>query len=298
MSEKWLKHQERGTPVGYRFMMWVAMRLGRRVARVMLYPICGYFVVCSKGASKFLNRYLERVHNRASSFGDRFRLYHCFASTLLDRVYFLTQQGPRFDIAINGVEPILHRVDSKVGCLLIGSHLGSFEVVRASTANYQGVDFKFVMHEDNAAMINSVVYQMAPSLSQSIINIGRPDSMLRVKECVDQGGVVGILGDRVITSEKTVTCQFLGKPAPFPIGPMLLASVLRVPVFLFFGLYRGGNRYEVHFELFAEQVKIEKPRKEREVQEWIQRYVDRLEHYCRLAPDNWFNFYDYWNEIH
>ena len=27
-----------------------------------------------------------------------------------------------------------------------------------------------------------------------------------------------------------------------------------------------------------------------------QRYADRLEHYTRLAPDNWFNFYDFWGE--
>ena len=86
--------------------------------------------------------------------------------------------------------------------MLLGSHLGSFEVVRAGAVACRGVDVKFVMHEDNAALINSVFYQMAPSLSKFIINVGRPDSMLRVKECVDQGGVVGILGDRVMKSEK------------------------------------------------------------------------------------------------
>jgi predicted LPLAT superfamily acyltransferase len=56
-----------------------------------------------------------------------------------------------------------------------------------------------------------------------------------------------------------------------------LASVLKTPVILFFGLCRGGVRYEVHFELFAEE-------------------VHRLEHYCRLAADNWFNFYDFLEE--
>ena len=26
----------------------------------------------------------------------------------------------------------------------------------------------------------------------------------------------------------------------------------------------------------------------------MRRYVARLEHYCREAPFNWFNFYDFW----
>jgi len=69
-----------------------------------------------------------------------------------------------------------------------------------------------------------------------------------------------------------------------------------VPVILFFGLYRGGNRYEVHFELFAEEVMIDRGHRDQQVQQWTQRYASRLEHYSRLAADNWFNFYDFWGE--
>ena len=31
------------------------------------------------------------------------------------------------------------------------------------------------------------------------------------------------------------------------------------------------------------------------VEDAMRRYVERLEHYCRGAPFNWFNFYDYWS---
>jgi predicted LPLAT superfamily acyltransferase len=296
MSRGWLDQQERGSLLAYRVMVWVAFRLGRRVGRALLYPICAYFVVRSQETSRSIQIFLDRALNRRASFQDRFRHYHCFASTLLDRAYLLTQQYHRFTFDIHGAEALLRCLERKQGCILLGSHLGSFEAVRAGALSYREVDLKLLMHADNAAMFNAVVHQLAPSLSQSIITIGSPDSMLRVKECVDQGGVVGILGDRFMKSEKTVTCQFLGKPALFPAGPMLLLSVLKVPVFLFFGLYRGGNRYEVHFELFAEQIEIERQSRERGIQQWTQYYVTRLEYYCRLAPYNWFNFYNYWDE--
>lgn len=298
MSRTWLQQQERGTPFAYQFMLWVARYLGRRCGRMLLPPICAYFMVCSAGVPRSLDRYLRRILARQSTLRDRYHHYHCFASTLLDRVYFLTQQQQRFQITIRGAEPLLCRVDHKEGCLLLGSHLGSFEVVRAVAQSSRDVDIKLVMHEQHAAMLHSVLQQIAPSLFQCIIPIGRPDSMLRVKECLDQGGLVGILGDRVISHERTVSCKFLGSLAQFPIGPLLMASVVQAPVFLFFGLYRGGNRYDVHFELFADRIELDRDNREQGIQDWTQRYVDRLEHYCRMAPHNWFNFYDYWNELH
>jgi predicted LPLAT superfamily acyltransferase len=129
-----------------------------------------------------------------------------------------------------------------------------------------------------------------------VIQTGSPNTMLRVKECLDRGGVVGILADRLLKQDQATPCKFFGKLAEFPAGTMWLASILKVPVILFFGLYRGGNCYEVHFELFAEEVTIDRRHRDQEIQQWTQRYADRLEHYCRLAADNWFNFYDFWGE--
>jgi predicted LPLAT superfamily acyltransferase len=69
---------------------------------------------------------------------------------------------------------------------------------------------------------------------------------------------------------------------------------MKVPVVLCFGLYRGGNRYDLHFELFAHSLEIERRQREASLRDVIQRYADRLAHYARTAPYNWFNFYDFW----
>jgi predicted LPLAT superfamily acyltransferase len=119
--------------------------------------------------------------------------------------------------------------------------------------------------------------------------------LIRVKESLDSGYFVGMLGDRVFGGDKTTQCQFLGAPATFPAGPILLAAMMRCPVILFFGLYRGGNRYEIYFEHFADVIVLERDRRAEETQLWMQRYADRLEHYARLAPYNWFNFYPFWD---
>jgi predicted LPLAT superfamily acyltransferase len=60
------------------------------------------------------------------------------------------------------------------------------------------------------------------------------------------------------------------------------------------GIYRGGHRYEVHFETLAEAQATRPPDCAAWLDTVMRRYVSRIEHYCREAPFNWFNFYDFW----
>jgi predicted LPLAT superfamily acyltransferase len=105
-----------------------------------------------------------------------------------------------------------------------------------------------------------------------------------------------MLGDRVLSGDKTTQCQFLGAPATFPAGPILLAAIMHCPVILFFALYRGGKRYEIYFEHFTEEITLHRDRRTEDVQHWMQRYAERLAYYARLAPYNWFNFYSLWDQ--
>jgi predicted LPLAT superfamily acyltransferase len=116
-----------------------------------------------------------------------------------------------------------------------------------------------------------------------------------VHECLERGEIVGMLGDRAWRNERTCACDFLGAPAKFPLGPMLIAGLVQAPVVLFFGLYRGARRYEIRLEPFADAIALERRDREGSARPWVERYARRLEHHCRAAPYNWFNFYDFWN---
>jgi predicted LPLAT superfamily acyltransferase len=279
-----------------RFMMWMALSVGRPAARALLYPICVYYLVFSRQARRAIRPFLTRAVGRPIGWRDLYRQYHCFASTILDRVYLLAGQYSRFDIDIRGVEVLKERLARGQGCILLGSHLGSFEIVRAIGLTQGDLEIKVLMYEQNAPMIHDIFRDLNLPVADAVIQTGSPDTMLRVKECLDRGGIAGILGDRFLKQDHTTPCKFFGKLAEFPVGTMRLMSIVKSPVMLFFGLYRGGNRYEVHFELFAEEVTIDRRHRDQEIQQWTQRYADRLEQYCRLAADNWFNFYDFWGE--
>jgi predicted LPLAT superfamily acyltransferase len=145
-------------------------------------------------------------------------------------------------------------------------------------------------------MLVQMLERINPDFALQIIDASQrgPELMLQLKDALLAGRMVCIMADRARADERAVSVDFCGSPARFPVGPWALASALRVPVILGFGLYRGGHRYTGHFELFSEQLNISREQRAAELQACAQRYAHRLEHYARLAPYNWFNFYDYW----
>ena len=177
----------------------------------------------------------------------------------------------------------------------MGSHLGSFEVLRALGVAQQSLPLKVLMDVAHNENITRFLDALNQEIASTVIVPDRPDTLLRVKESLDAGFLIGILGDRALNGGKTTRCQFLGAPATFPAGPILLASMMHCPVVLFFGLYRDRRRYEIYFEDFAQEIILNRDRRAQDAQHWTQRYAERLEHYARLAPYNWFNFYPFWD---
>jgi predicted LPLAT superfamily acyltransferase len=291
---RWIAQPERGQTLPIRVIAWIALRLGRRTARVLLYPICLYFILFSVRARAASRQYLHEVLGGKPRLQHVFRHYHTFASTILDRVFFLNGEYHRFDIHVHGEDVIRNARAGGSGCLLIGAHLGSFEVIRALGRQAGGAPVSMVMYEENARKINSVLQAINPDAVLDVIALGKVDSMLKVQNALSKGELVGMLADRTIAGEGTMPCTFLGKPARIPLGPFRIAAMLKRPVVLMFGLYSGAGRYDIYFEPLVDMQHVERTQRNAVLNGAIKAYVQRLEHYCRLAPYNWFNFYDYW----
>lgn len=295
MSLAWQQQQERGSRISMRLMAWGSHVLGRSVARVFLSPICLYFFLSSGTARRAIGRFRERALGRPTGWYELFHHFHTFASTILDRVYFLAARVDLFEIEVHGLEVLDRELAKGRGCILLGAHLGSFEVVRALGLSRRELEIRVVMDEENAPLVREMIRELNPAVAQTVIQVGGVETMLQVKECLDKGGMVGIMGDRIMPNDHAVGCTFLGSEARFPTGAIRLARVVRAPVILFFGLYCGGNRYEVHLESFSDEVRLSSAQPT-ELKMWVQRYADRLETFCRRAPDNWFNFYEFWDD--
>ncbi len=292
----WRAAPERGSPLLLRLMIGVARRLGRGATRALLPPIVLYFLACSRRARAASRAWLTRALGRPATLVDLYRHFDTFAVTLLDRVYFLAGRWDCFDVRLHGDGPLRAIVARGAGCVLLGSHLGSFEALRAAAVFSAHWPLAMLMDNANAQKAARAFAAVNPALAGMIIEAGAPDSLIRAKARLDAGALLGILGDRARPGDRTVPCPFLGATMPFPEAPYVIAGVLGAPVVLCCALYRGGRRYDLHFEVFRDPLVLPRGERATMLPALAREYAARLEHYARSAPYNWFNFYDVWSD--
>ena len=292
----WAFQSERGSMFLLRLMTWISLRLGRRISRVVLYFIAAYFTLFSPRATTASRNYLHRILNRIPRRREVFHHILTFSSTIHDRLYLINDQFQIFDIRICG-EAIIRSFEKQGrGCIVMGAHLGSFEVIRAVGEQRQALEITILMYEDNARKINSMLAAINPDKQHDVISVGRIDSMLQVRDRLEQGGLVGVLADRSLGDNETISITFLGEMAAFPVGPFRMAALLCRPVVFSAGIYLGGNRYELHFETVADFSRTTPAERDAAIHAAMIRYVAMLERHCRAHPYNWFNFFDFWRQ--
>lgn len=277
-----------------RVMTWISLRLGRHAARGVVHLIAAYFLLFAPASRRASNSYLRRALGRRVRWRDLYRHFFTFAATIHDRVYLVNRRFDMFDFEVHGEDKLRRLLADGQGVFLLGAHLGSFEVIRAIGRKDTDVHVAMLMHQDNAQKINAMLAAINPEAMQDIIGLGHIDSMLQVRERLDAGNIVGMLADRTLGNDTLYPVQILDAQANLPGGPFRMAALLRRPVIFMTGLYLGGNRYAIHFDMLADFSSIERGQRDFAVQAAITRYGSLLDQYCREAPYNWFNFFDFW----
>jgi predicted LPLAT superfamily acyltransferase len=295
-SPGWLGQRERGAVWAIRLGTFWATFFGRRPTRLIVYAIAAYYTLFDRTARQASRTWFERIDGEWPSLARVYRHILCFAHVTLDRLFFARGLIEDLDIHRHGKEYLDALARSGTGAILLGAHLGSFDAMHAA-----GKDEHFPVtilgHFENAAMINTVLEQLDPDRSSRVLHIGRDPVQLALalRDRVADGDFIAVMADRVGLNDKSLEVEFFGTPARFSTGPFLLAAILKCPIYLVFGLYRAPNRYDLHCEPFAERVTLPRRNRQEALEAIVTRYAERLEYYCRLAPDNWFNFYDFWS---
>lgn len=300
MSVQWKDRPEGGGKFALRLIRGISRHGGRGVGRLLLYPITLYFLLRRAPERCASRRWLDAALGRPATLRDVARHIHTFAATILDRVFLLGERMRRFDVQVRGLEHLHARLDTGRGLLLFGSHLGSFEVLRVLARERPDYTLRVVLDKAHNPALTELLDALNPDVAATVIDAGQPGPtlMLAIQQAIDAGALVALLVDRAQPGAPTQAVPFFGREAHFPIAPWLIAAALRAPVALGFGLYRGGNRYELVFEDFCDPLDIPRAQRATAIPALVHRYAQRLEAMARSAPYNWFNFYDFWSRSH
>ena len=291
---QWQAHDERGSTLALRALRFAALRLGRRVIRPVLYPIALYFALTSGATRRVSREYLARVLPHPPRFRDVLRHIFSFASISLDRVFLLAGAYP-FKVEDHYGAGCMEIARQRGGLLFL-AHFGSFEVMRIGAIKRHELPLRILLDVNIGRRFMAAMAELNPQVAASIIDSSNRgvDLVLKVREVLDAGSLVGLMADRAREGDRTVPVNFLGGTAHFPTGPWLLAAALKVPVMLVFGIWRGGDRYEAHVQMLSEKIELPRAARDAELARLVQDYADRLAVAVRGAPYNWVNFFDFW----
>jgi predicted LPLAT superfamily acyltransferase len=302
-SRHWAQINEVSFVAGMRLLFGVYRLLGRLPFRLMLYPVLCWYIAANARARRASRDYLEQVARHrpslrlATGLPGVMRHFAAFGESLLDKMLLWGGLFPTSQVVLSGQEHISQAIARGQGGLIICTHLGNLELCRVIGRQHPALKLTVLVHTRHAQAFNKLLAQLDPGSQLNLMQVTdmSPAMAMVLADKVAQGEFVVIAGDRVPVSPqpRVARAAFMGRVAPFPVGPYVLAALLQCPVYLMFS-QRTGDGARLSFELFRECIAL--PRKQRTpcLDQLAADYAARLEEHCLQAPFQWFNFYDFW----
>ena len=309
MSEAvpWTHIAERGSLLGLRVLVAFYRRFGRPLSELVVHAIVLYYFATFGTARAASLAYLRRVASLpggAAALGHRrpgllatYLHLRAFGLSIFDRLALWFGDGDEMRFDVVGIEEYDRLLRPDRGAFVVGAHLGSFDALRALADRDDRV-VNVLMFTRNAPRINTLFRQLSPHAQLRVIPVADDsiDTVLRIRACIARGEIVAMLGDRSEPGDAGRRCRvpLLGGEVDLPEAPYRLAGLLGCPLFFMVALRRRTAHYEVHAEVLAERVELPRGERDERIRALAAAYAARLEHYCLLAPYEWFNFFDYW----
>jgi predicted LPLAT superfamily acyltransferase len=298
----WSNITEKGSYLGLSIVTFIYRFAGRRLTKLLIYPIITYFYILGRNPRKWSKKYLSKIETISNQKNSSLKHFIVFGESAFDKLSVWCNDITLDQITFPNRQLFLDNIDAKKGGVILTAHLGNIEIARALGMLTTSVKINAIVFNEHAKKFNTALEKIHPSFNLNLISVAHIDLTLAMtlKDKVDQGEFIIIVGDRTSTTQpgRSTSAIFLDENANFPQGPFILASLLQAPTYFMLCLKEEKNRYHFVFELFAEQLTLKKKGREEQLQIYVQKYAKLLEHYCIKYPLQWFNYFDFWQNKH
>lgn len=214
--------------------------------------------------------------------------HFCMGMVVLDR--FAVYAGKQFDVKILRRDLFDHLADGKTGFMMLSSHTGCFEMVGYTWKSQLKVNA--LVFPGETSTMTQQRGRVFSRMNVKMIPVQEDFShVFAVNSALSDGEVVCMPGDRLFGSQKAFRVPFFGADAAFPAGPFVLSAQREAPILSTFVMKTGYMSYRVYLEQLPAHPGLSR---DEAASLLAQAYASRLESIVREYPDQWFNFYDFW----
>lgn len=304
MSRHWADIGESTFVAGIWLLYAVHRLFGRWPFRLLLYPVVLYYWLSSRSARHASLEYLRQLQASDAVFNSQpghwqsIQHFICFGETLLDKMLASSGRLQADRLRFSGHEPILAAIKAGRGGIIVTAHMGCLELMQAAATWRAGFALTVLVHTAHAERFNRILKRLSPDSRMRLLQVTAfsPAVAMQLAERVAAGEFIAIAGDRVpVHGDRIVRIPFLGRPAPLPTGPYLLAFLIGCPVYQLACLHEGAG-YHARVEVLAERVELPRGDRQAALEHYATRFAAWMQACLRESPYDWFNFFPFWDQ--
>lgn len=292
MSEREWTAKSRGNKLGYEIFQFFLKHFGVRFAYANLTYVVPHFMLFARNETRALWFYYRTIwgKSRLQTIGCIYKHFFKFGQCIIDKVAIQCglQDKFKYDFGDNYNE-LLHTLNGDHGVIIVGAHVGAWQMGSTFFGDCNK-RMNIVMVDAEREMVKQ--FTESSNKNYNIIAVNKTDGLemaLNIKRALNAGEIVCMQGDRYTNKERVMTAKFMGRSANFPAGPFLFGAKLCVPMVFYFAMHQK-NGYRFSFEIID-------PQDEKMTQEMLlERYIASLEEVLKAHPQQWFNFYSFWDK--
>ena len=286
-----------GGSFGQKSLFAILAKINVSALYPILYIVIPFYLLFGRKGYKAISAYFRNRFgmNGLQAFFATCKNHILFGQVVLDKFALLAGNTEQFSVTVDNVEAFNQAIDQPQGFFVASAHIGNFELaghcLHQNKKRMNGIAFggeSETMLKRRAEAFEKSNFKLIPVRDDM-------SHLFAIKQAIEAGDIITIPCDRMFGSPKSYTCDFLGKPAQFPIGTFRIAAQLDAPVYVVFIMKEHGRNYHGYVRQLMppenEKSSIKKA-------EYLgKQYVSELETIVKKYPHQWFNYYDFWNEL-